>query len=276
VQKQFISELSQDYNVFTFRIFIVIVLGGITIYYLLQDKKTTDQSTIKEKETEEEVEPPKPRDFTVEQLREFNGKINKSIYISLKGEVYDVTAAVDFYGDGSSYHCFAGREATRAMAKLSFDEEDLSSLNLEDLSPFDKNSLDDWINKFKYYRQYPVAGKCTVPPTPKEFTVEELSEYKGKQDVPSNRVNAPIYIGINGKVIDVSYGGFEMYGEGGPYHIFAGIDASKALAKMSFLEEDLKSTDLSDLTGEQIKILNDWEKKFIEVKKYPVVGTFVK
>jgi hypothetical protein len=31
-----------------------------------------------------------------------------------------------------------------------------------------------------------------------------------------------ICIGINGKVIDVSYGGKEMYGKGGPYFLFAG------------------------------------------------------
>jgi hypothetical protein len=30
------------------------------------------------------------------------------------------------------------------------------------------------------------------------------------------------YVGINGKVIDVSYGGKEMYGKGGPYFLFAG------------------------------------------------------
>jgi membrane-associated progesterone receptor component len=66
-----------------------------------------------------------------------------------------------------------------------------------------------------------------------------------------------------------------MYGEEGPYHIFAGIDASRALAKMSFKPEDLNSTDLSDLTEEQKKTLDDWETKFISVRKYPVVGKLV-
>jgi hypothetical protein len=51
-----------------------------------------------------------------------------------------------------------------------------------------------------------------------------------------------------------------------------GIDASKALAKMSFKPEDLESRDLSDLTSVQQKTLADWEKKFIVQRKYPVVG----
>ena len=57
--------------------------------------------------------------------------------------------------------------------------------------------------------------------------------------------------------------------------LFAGIDASKALAKMSFKEEDLNSRDLSDLTPEQIKTLKDWETKFIIARKYPVVGNLI-
>lgn len=66
-----------------------------------------------------------------------------------------------------------------------------------------------------------------------------------------------------------------MYGEGGPYHIFAGRDVSRALAKMSFDPEALESRDLSDLTPQQLQTLQDWEKKFVEVKKYPVVGTLI-
>jgi membrane-associated progesterone receptor component len=57
-----------------------------------------------------------------------------------------------------------------------------------------------------------------------------------------------------------------------PYFLALGLDVSRALAKMSFAPEDLSSTDLSDLTPEQLKILDDWEEKFEQKKKYPVVG----
>jgi hypothetical protein len=41
------------------------------------------------------------RDFTLEQLRDYDGTSDKPIYISLKYEVYDVSSAREFYGEGS-------------------------------------------------------------------------------------------------------------------------------------------------------------------------------
>ena len=161
------------------------------------------------------------------------------------------------------------------MAKLSFDESELSSLRLDDLNPFERESLDGWYSKFRDYKCYAIVGRTSVPPTPRDFTRAELAKYKKCDEVPAGRIDAPILVGIKGKVLDVSYGGKEMYGKEGPYHIFAGIDASRALAKMSFKPEDLNSTDLSDLTEEQRKTLDDWETKFISVRKYPVVGKLV-
>jgi len=43
----------------------------------------------------------KLRDFTVIQLNEFNGKDDKPIYLSIRGDVFDVTQAKEFYGEGS-------------------------------------------------------------------------------------------------------------------------------------------------------------------------------
>jgi membrane-associated progesterone receptor component len=215
------------------------------------------------------------RDFTVEQLREFNGTKGKPIYVGLCREVFDVSSASMFYGEGAGYHCFAGREATRAMAKLSFEESDLASLKDDDFGPFEKNTLEDWYQKFKYYKSYPVVGRVSIPPAVKDFTKAELKASKESTVVPEGRIDAPMYLGIKGKVIDVSYGGKDMYGPDSAYNKFIGIDASRALAKMSFDPADLESSDLSDLTPEQLKTLDDWVKKFVETKKYPVVGRLV-
>jgi len=228
----------------------------------------------KDKLQEEEKEP--PRDFTIEQLREFDGGNDKPIYIGLCGEVFDVSKASDFYGLGSSYHCFAGRNATRAMAKLSFEEEDLCNNRVDDLGPFERSTLEDWYDKFRYYKNYPIVGRYSYPPTGKEFTKEELLALKSQTaSSDPSRVDPPIYMAIKGQVLDVSYGGMEMYGPDGPYYLFAGRDASRALAKMSFSPSDVESSDLSDLSPDQLKVLDDWEKKFIQTKKYPVVGRLV-
>lgn len=70
-------------------------------------------------------------------------------------------------------------------------------------------------------------------------------------------------------------GGFcrMFYGPGGPYALFAGKDASRALAKMSFEQKDLTG-DISGLGPFELEALQDWEYKFMS--KYVKVGTIKK
>lgn len=98
-----------------------------------------------------------------------------------------------------------------------------------------------------------------------DFTAEQLLQYNGTD--PSK----PLYVAVKGRVFDVTTGN-SFYGPGGPYAMFAGKDASRALAKMSKNEEDIIPS-LDGLSQKEIGVLNDWEKKF--EAKYPVVGRVV-
>lgn len=109
------------------------------------------------------------------------------------------------------------------MAKLSFEEVDLCNYNVDDLGPFERGNLDVWYSKFKDYKCYPIIGRVSIPTPFKEYTIAELLNFKEVSLIPEGRLDAPIFMGINGMVIDVSYGAKEMYGKGGPYFIFAGI-----------------------------------------------------
>ncbi|KAM7255498.1 hypothetical protein ACFE04_008396 [Oxalis oulophora] len=95
-----------------------------------------------------------------------------------------------------------------------------------------------------------------------EFTAVELKQYNGRE------TSKPIYLSVKGRVFDVT-GGRSFYGPGGSYEMFAGKDASRALAKMSKNDEDI-SPCLDGLTEKEITVLNDWERKF--EAKYPIVG----
>jgi membrane-associated progesterone receptor component len=161
------------------------------------------------------------------------------------------------------------------MAKLSFEEKDLSSCQLGDLNAFERDCLDDWIMKFKHYKQYPIVGKVSIPPSGLKLTRSNLSQFNGLGAIPENRLDCPIYVAVKGNIFDVSYGGKELYGSNGPYHFFAGMDASRALAKMSFEKVNLENSSLIDLTDSELKILDDWEKKFVTQRKYPIVGTLI-
>ncbi|KAF7054034.1 hypothetical protein CFC21_061805 [Triticum aestivum] len=103
-----------------------------------------------------------------------------------------------------------------------------------------------------------------------EITLEQLRAYDGKDPAKS------ILIAIRGQVYDVSRGSclFSLelrlfYGPQGPYSLFAGRDASRALALMSFDLNDLTG-DLEGLSPDELEVLQDWEEKFKE--RYPVVG----
>ena len=95
-----------------------------------------------------------------------------------------------------------------------------------------------------------------------ELTPQQLSQYNGSD--PSK----PIYVALKGRIFDVTTGK-SFYGPGGAYAMFAGKDASRALAKMSKNDEDITPS-LDGLSEKEIGVLNDWEKKF--EAKYPVVG----
>lgn len=63
-----------------------------------------------------------------------------------------------------------------------------------------------------------------------------------------------------------------FYGPGGPYALFAGRDASRALALMSFDPKDLTGN-IEGLSESELEALQDWEYKFME--KYVKVGQLV-
>lgn len=96
-------------------------------------------------------------ELTEQQLRQFNGSDpSKPIYVAVKGRIFDVTTGKSFYGPGGAYAMFAGREASRALAKMSKDEEDISA-SLDDLTDKEIGVLKDWEKKFE--AKYPIVGR---------------------------------------------------------------------------------------------------------------------
>ena len=96
-------------------------------------------------------------ELTVAELRAYDGSEDgKPIYVAVKGIVYDVTSGKSFYGLGGAYSLFAGRDASRALGKMSKNEEDVSG-NLDGLTEKELGVLDDWEKKFQ--DKYPVVAR---------------------------------------------------------------------------------------------------------------------
>eukprot|EP00842_Homolaphlyctis_polyrhiza_P004621 jgi/Hompol1/515/HPOL_002383-RA len=89
------------------------------------------------------------RKFTPKELARFDGVDGRPIYIASAGMVFDVTRSAGFYGPGGMYENFAGRDASRGLAKNSFDKSEIADINgpidkLTNLNAEEKQSLLDW------------------------------------------------------------------------------------------------------------------------------------
>jgi len=93
-----------------------------------------------------------PRDFTKEQLAAFDGRDGRPVYICAKGVVYDVDPG--FYGPDGPYGMMAGRDASRALARMSLDPADVENSDISDLSASERSQLEEYVAKFemKYHR----------------------------------------------------------------------------------------------------------------------------
>ncbi|RKP05090.1 cytochrome b5-like heme/steroid binding domain-containing protein, partial [Thamnocephalis sphaerospora] len=75
------------------------------------------------------------------------------IYLAVKGKVYDVTPGRSFYGPEGPYGNFAGHDASRGLAKGSFEADMIMPLDqpidtLADLTDEERQALDDWEGHF--------------------------------------------------------------------------------------------------------------------------------
>ncbi|KAA1168706.1 cytochrome b5 domain-containing protein, partial [Marinobacter salinexigens] len=84
---------------------------------------------------------------------------SKPIYVSVRGKVYDVTSGRGFYGPGGAYAVFAGREASRALGKMSKDDH-LRPRLLRPRRDKELGVLADW--EIKFQAKYPVVARLAA------------------------------------------------------------------------------------------------------------------
>ncbi|GAX80923.1 hypothetical protein CEUSTIGMA_g8358.t1 [Chlamydomonas eustigma] len=96
--------------------------------------------------------------FTSEQLSSYNGEQGKPVYLAVRGVVYDVTDGTSFYGPGGAYSVFAGRECSRALAKMAVKVSECTD-EITDLTEKQLQTLESWIKRFQ--NKYPVVGRLS-------------------------------------------------------------------------------------------------------------------
>ncbi|CAH1789519.1 unnamed protein product [Owenia fusiformis] len=99
----------------------------------------------------------KPKIFTDEELAKHDGSNpDLPILLACKGEVFDVTEGKDFYGPGNAYNALTGKDASRAIAMMSIDEDEMTP----DLSGLTNAQLEmlDIFWEGTYKSKYPSVG----------------------------------------------------------------------------------------------------------------------
>ncbi|BEI81208.1 hypothetical protein CcaverHIS002_0203680 [Cutaneotrichosporon cavernicola] len=111
------------------------------------------------------------KDYDVHELTKSDGRGTNNILLAIArivdGEitertVFDVSSGANFYGPEGMYGNFAGRDASRGMAKQSFDEDMLTDLdkpldNLKDLTAAEIDNMHGWHDHFS--NKYKVVGR---------------------------------------------------------------------------------------------------------------------
>ncbi|KAL7750379.1 Dihydrodipicolinate synthase [Sorochytrium milnesiophthora] len=130
-----------------------IALALCMVYYIHKVRGSRQASAKAASEAAQLPRPTVLRHFTPHTLLPYNGVDSEKIYMGVNGKVYDVTRGAQFYGPDGPYGNFGTRDASRGLAKHSFDKDMLTDINksmddLRDLKSDELDALRDWESHF--------------------------------------------------------------------------------------------------------------------------------
>jgi len=146
-------------------IFIVLFIAIVYAVYFLYTKYSIDSFNPVE---EEKLPHEENKEFTLEELGEYNGIKKKQVYLAVKDVVYNVTHS-EAYGKGGSYDIFGGKDASIALAKMAMEEKWLNVYDAEasKLTNTENKTLDDWFGYMNSkYKKVGTIKRSAKSPTP--------------------------------------------------------------------------------------------------------------
>jgi len=150
------------------------------ITYLLMKIVMRPNAPRAEKSEDAALPKMKKRDFTIQELREFDGtKGDGRILVAINGKVFDVTKGKHFYGPGGVYSTFGGHDASRGLATFSVSGKDEYD-DLSDLNSLELESMLEWESQFM--EKYDYVGHLLKPG-------ESHSYYTDEEETPSNKLH---------------------------------------------------------------------------------------
>jgi len=136
--------------------FVLVIAAGIVSYFVLTTIRIIFEIFFPSK-VPAGYQPAQIGEITLEEMSKCTGEDPfRPILVAVKGKIYDMTEARNFYGPEAPYHVYAGREAARALGKMSLAESDCTG-EIDDFSEKEKTILEDWDTKFA--SKYKVVGQ---------------------------------------------------------------------------------------------------------------------
>lgn len=121
---------------------MTVLIGFYMIYNSLQNKMSNNM--LKQK-------------FTLSEIKKFDER-NSKRYMAVDGLVFNVTDA-EFYKPGGPYSLFVGRDASVALAKMSFEPQWLEvTLKDVEMNEVERINLVKW-RKRLIGKKYPIVGE---------------------------------------------------------------------------------------------------------------------
>ncbi|OWM75624.1 membrane steroid-binding protein 1-like [Punica granatum] len=170
--------------------FLAVLALGLAVYYAVTGLFGPSDHHPRSRDYGEETQPLPPPvqlgEVTEEELKQYDGTDpKKPLLMAIKGQIYDVSQSRMFYGPGGPYALFAGKDASRALAKMSFEEKDLTG-DISGLGPFELDALQDW--EYKFMSKYVKVGtiKKPVPVTEEGSSASEPAPAADKTEEKSS------------------------------------------------------------------------------------------
>ncbi|XP_068645412.1 membrane steroid-binding protein 1-like [Aristolochia californica] len=174
--------------------FFTLVAIAIAFYYAVSGFFESPPPP-RAREPVEEMEPLPPPvqlgEISQEELKVYDGSDpKKPLLMAIKGQIYDVSQSRMFYGPGGPYALFTGKDASRALAKMSFEEKDLTG-DISGLGPFELEALQDW--EYKFMSKYVKVGtiKKTVPAADEPVAESSETEPRSAEAKPAEDTATP-------------------------------------------------------------------------------------
>lgn len=151
---------------------------ALLVYKIVKSRTRIEEPVVKVNKL-----PKLRRDFTVEELKKYDGTgPDGRILVAVNGAVYDCTRGAQWYAPGAPYAAFGGRDASRNLAKFTLDAAKDEYDDLSDLNTTEMNSVREWEEQFK--EKYDYVGKLLKPgEAPTNYSDEED---EGSQQEPEN------------------------------------------------------------------------------------------